>query len=307
MPATVACANCSALNDADFARCIRCNRPLKPGTPRPRLRIEPVHGTEPWLGRWDAESLPATKLVLALNGVLMAAYVALAFRGTNSIWKSLLGPGERDFDDMAIVEFWYGFYERLGFLLPSWVLERGEAWRILSACFAHFGVIHFAMNMFALIHLSRLAEPALGSVRYLIAYVGTGILGFAASLAWTVALGEPHVTAGASGAVFGLMGVVLGFLWRRRDKRWKAWLVQGVLMSVVFTFLLGQVNHAAHFAGLGSGVMFGALFAPGAPKPSLRWQRVLALLLAFACVASLAASPVVYFRKMQKDRSSEVD
>jgi membrane associated rhomboid family serine protease len=168
-------------------------------------------------------------------------------------------------------------------------LVAAEPWRLLSACFVHYGLIHVGMNMLALVHLSRLAEPAVGSVRLLIAYVVSGVLGFATTLAYGALSGAALAgsTAGASGAIFGLMGLVLGFLLRRRDPRWKAWLGQAVMFSLLFGFAMPGVNNSAHVGGLAVGLLFGLGFAKGAPRPSARWQRVLAALLVVAVLGSL--------------------
>jgi MYXO-CTERM domain-containing protein len=315
MPATVACPRCGALNGAEFDRCIRCNQALRGAAPavhatrsaissrpapaRPAIATGP--GSEPLLGRWDADDLPATKFFLGLNAAVFAFHCFLLFHYERTFGSLFTGEAKTEMGQMLLYRF--------GAMRPDWV-EAGEVWRLLSACFVHFGAIHFGMNMLALVHLSRVAEPAIGSVRYALAYVATGIVGFAASLAWS-ALTPPDpaavaqgivlgLTAGASGAIFGLMGLVLGFLWRRRDERWKLWLGQVVLFSLAFTFMLRSINHAAHFGGLLSGVVFGALFAPGAPQPSTRVQRVLAFVAALACIASLVACQV-RFRMLMRD------
>jgi membrane associated rhomboid family serine protease len=163
---------------------------------------------------------------------------------------------------------------------------REEPWRLLSSCFVHFGFVHFAMNMAALVQLARLAEPAISAARFTIAYVVTGTLGFGFSLSYALVFPQQMLTAGASGAIFGVMGVILGFLVRRRDPRWKVWARNAVFYSLLFGFVI-RANNAAHIGGLLVGAVFGALFAPGAPKPASRLQVVLAGLCLAACVASL--------------------
>jgi len=176
---------------------------------------------------------------------------------------------------------------RAGAMLTVPRLVAMEPWRLLSACFVHFGLLHIGMNMLGLLNLCRLLEPAIGSVRLLILYVVTGIVGFAASLAYYSVTHHPSPTAGASGAIFGLMGAILGFMFRRRDERWKTWLAQSVGYSLLFGFVMPNVNNSAHLAGLVSGAGLGWLFGEGAPRPSSPWQRVLAGVCALAVVASL--------------------
>lgn len=176
---------------------------------------------------------------------------------------------------------------RAGALLSAPSLVKMEPWRLLSACFVHFGLLHVGMNMLGLVHLSRLLEPAVGSVRLLIVYVATGIVGFAASVAYYAEFGRPTPTAGASGAIFGLMGAILGILYRRKDPRWKPFLAQTVGYSLMFGLLMRGINNAAHVAGLLSGAALGLLMARAAPAPSTWWQRVLAALCAVSVGASL--------------------
>lgn len=170
-----------------------------------------------------------------------------------------------------------------------------EPFRLLSAVFVHMGVLHFAMNMMTLGMLARAAEPAVGSARFAITYVITGLLGFAASAAWNI-LVQPEVvcTAGASGAVFGVMGLLLGWLVRRRDPRWKDLALQAVFYIVLFGFVVNasntgiRINNAAHIGGLIAGALLGAIYAvPG----RRRYEGVVnagALAGVLACVAALA-------------------
>ena len=84
----------------------------------------------------------------------------------------------------------------------------GEWWRLLSSCFLHIGIFHLLMNMYALLYIGLLLEPYLGKSRFLSAYLITGIAGSAASLYWN----ELTISAGASGAIFGMYGVFLAML-----------------------------------------------------------------------------------------------
>jgi membrane associated rhomboid family serine protease len=315
--ATVACSSCGALNAGDFSNCIRCNQPLKGATPAdkaarkaPQLRVEGpprarvVLGKgEKLLGRWEATSLPVTKLILAINLAVFALQSFALLQVRPSLGDLFMPDSDLTYLTIA---FQYGG------MPPKMVWQGHELFRLLSACFVHFGLLHVGMNMYGLIHLSRLVEPALGSVRYLIAYVGTGIIGFVLSVSWSAYSGQFIFTAGASGAVFGVMGMVLGFLWRRRDPRWKTWLVQAVVISLLFTFMLGPgINHAAHIGGLLSGMVFGALFAKDAPKPSALWQRILGWLCLAACLGSLVAAQVsplneAYARDAEQDRLRQI-
>jgi rhomboid protease GluP len=147
------------------------------------------------------------------------------------------------------------------------------------------------MNMLGLLHLSRVAEPLVGSVRLLIVYVASGLAGFAVSLAWSLYVSEGGaVTGGASGAVFGLLGLLLGFSLRRNDPQWKRRMIEMTIFAVAIGFAVPAINNAAHLGGLGVGVAGGLLFAPGAPKPSRPWHRLVAAAAMLACLGSIAAT-----------------
>ncbi|MSP26419.1 MAG: rhomboid family intramembrane serine protease [Myxococcales bacterium] len=293
---TVECQGCGALNGSEFGNCMRCGRSLDDAPagervrrpfPAPRVQHRAAilgAGTEPLFGRFPAESLPATKAILTLTMLVASAQILTSFARGPSISALFLGGDAVDAIGQGAL-----------ILVPSLVVE--EPWRLISACFVHFGALHLLMNMMGLLHLCRLAEPAVGSVRLVIVYVSTGALGFAATVVYHSLAGKMGTTAGASGALFGVMGLVLGFLLRRKDERWKTWLMQTVAFSVVFGFIVPgvSVNNVAHLGGLATGLLFGLAFAPGAPKPSAIWQRVFATVLALSVLASLLlahASPL---------------
>jgi rhomboid protease GluP len=88
------------------------------------------------------------------------------------------------------------------------VTLEGQWWRLVTSTFLHIGIIHLLMNMYALMYIGLLLEPQLGKTRFFSAYMLTGIAGSAASLYWH----DLTVSAGASGAIFGMYGVFLAML-----------------------------------------------------------------------------------------------
>jgi membrane associated rhomboid family serine protease len=239
------------------------------------------------LGREIAgDTLLATKLLAGLTLLVFAAQVrADMARG--------LGFPFLNSNTIEAIHF--------GALLTIGEVVRAEPYRLLSAVFVHAGALHLGMNMLALANLSRVVEPAVGSARYAIAFVASGIVGFATTAAYTAINGEVIPTLGASGAIFGLMGLILGVLWRRRDPRWKSFAIQAVLFSVLLGFGINAskmgilVNNSAHLGGLGCGVAIGWVHASQRPRVSEAVVNVVALFAMAACVASLLlahASPL---------------
>ena len=144
-----------------------------------------------------------------------------------------------------------------------------QPWRYLSAMFVHFGALHILFNMMALWDFGRATEQRLGSARFVIIFVGTGIVGFVASDVWfTLVRQAPYLTAGASGGLFGLVGTLIGYLYARRDPIWKKFLVRFAILAAIFAIAL-PVNNAAHIGGFASGVPLGYL----AYKETRPWQR----------------------------------
>ena len=83
----------------------------------------------------------------------------------------------------------------------------GQWWRLFTSMFLHFGIIHIGFNMWVLWNVGRLVERLVGNFGFALLYVVSGLLGSVASLAWN----PTTISAGASGAVFGVVGALIGF------------------------------------------------------------------------------------------------
>jgi rhomboid protease GluP len=136
----------------------------------------------------------------------------------------------------------------------------GEYWRLITSMFLHGGIPHLLLNGFALYQLGALFETWLGSTRLLITYFVTGIAGSIASILWTNA---PSV--GASGAIFGLLGALIAFLLRRRERlnpAAKSLLMQlmaWAAINVFFGFSVPGIDNAAHLGGCAAGLLLGLI------------------------------------------------
>lgn len=139
----------------------------------------------------------------------------------------------------------------------------GEPWRLLTACFLHIGILHLAMNMYALMYIGLLLEPILGSRKFLLAYFLTGIFSSVASLWWN----DLVVSAGASGAIFGMYGVFLAMLTTNIiPKAERKALLSSIGVFIVYNLIFGLrggVDNAAHIGGLLSGCVVGYSLYPG--------------------------------------------
>ena len=132
----------------------------------------------------------------------------------------------------------------------------GEPWRIITSMFLHFGIIHLVMNMYALWSLGNLLEPGIGSIRLLLLYFITGVVAGMASLVFNVFISS----AGASGAIFGLYGYVLGaqLVDSHRDmKKLQPVLINFLIFVVVNVFVTNvfNVDLAGHIGGCVAGLI----------------------------------------------------
>jgi rhomboid protease GluP len=136
----------------------------------------------------------------------------------------------------------------------------GEWWRLFTSVFIHFGVAHLVLNMIALVMFGPLVERLFGSVNYLLIYLFAGIAGSLASLSW-----RPEInSAGASGAIFGILGALLAAQLRAggtfptdilRPIRNTALLFLG--WSVYAALKYKGIDNAAHLGGLAAGFLLG--------------------------------------------------
>jgi rhomboid protease GluP len=197
--------------------------------------------------RWA--SAPATYTLVGIN---CAVYVAMVVRGVSATSPSVF--------DLV----------RWGANFGGYVLA-GQWWRLLTAAFVHVGILHLATNMWCLWNLGLLGEPLLGPAGMVAVYVLTGIAGNLLS----VAVHPQIVGAGASGAVFGIAGVLIMLLKAKllpvppeEVKR----LRKSVIYFAFLNFVIGgtslflrtsiQIDNMAHLGGFCCGLTLGAPMVP---------------------------------------------
>ncbi len=139
--------------------------------------------------------------------------------------------------------------------MQGFAVADGEYWRLLTAAFLHAGILHIAFNMYALYLFGPFVERALGTTRFVIAYVTMAV----ASSVFVYWLTEPQVaTIGASGAIFGLFGLALVLLIRLRQD------VRGLLVLLAinaFISLQGNISWQGHLGGFVTGTLLGVALA----------------------------------------------
>lgn len=154
----------------------------------------------------------------------------------------------------------------------------GEWWRLFTCMFLHFGIIHIGFNMWVLFDVGRLVERLVGNLGFALIYVASGLMGSLASLAWNPTV----VSAGASGAVFGAVGALLGFIVIRHDtvpveilKSLRGSFGAFLVYNLVFGMVVPGIDMAAHVGGLAMGFVGGLICSqPLTPAVKIgRWWR----------------------------------
>lgn len=160
------------------------------------------------------------------------------------------------------------------------LIAKGEIWRLLTSAFLHIGIFHLLMNMYALFYIGILLEPLLGKTRFLAGYL---IAGVAASVT-SVLLHGNTVSAGASGAIFGMYGIFLALLLSNLiEKSERQKLLKSIAIFVAINLIYSAkagIDGAAHIGGLLSGVVIGFAFLPSLKNnqnKNLKFVTILAL------------------------------
>ncbi len=159
----------------------------------------------------------------------------------------------------------------LGAQVNAYVAQ-GQYWRLFASLFLHFGIMHIAFNGWALYVLGREVEALYGSARFTVIYFLTGLFGNVAFYC----LGGPFIpSAGASGAIFGVVGAEIAFFYRNRrllggmsQQRLRTLFIL-VGINLVFGFTVAGINNIAHMGGLISGLLLGLALTP---RYSVQWE-----------------------------------
>lgn len=165
----------------------------------------------------------------------------------------------------------------------------GQAWRLLSSMFVHFGAVHLLVNLTVLWVTGGVAERLLGRLQFAAVYLLSGLAGSLCSALWSLLQPQAiHLSAGASGALMGILGsmLVLAMLPQRGHlpRPVLAFIGTVVLLNVLLGLLSDSVDNAAHLGGLLAGILLTVWL-----ELVQRWlaPRVVSLLLALLLGVSL--------------------
>lgn len=184
-----------------------------------------------------------TNIFIGLNLII---FMLMFFAGLSLFPNPIAGST----DQRVLIEF--------GAKVNS-LIQAGEIWRLLTCTFIHIGIIHLAFNLYALSILGPLTEESLGHLRFFIIYILSGLGGSIASFIFS-----PVVSAGASGAIFGLLGALLYYSYKH-PALWKTGLGMNLVVVILVNFGFGIVqpgiDNFAHLGGFITGIISCILFS----------------------------------------------
>ena len=143
------------------------------------------------------------------------------------------------------------------------ILEKGEIYRMLTSMFLHAGISHLFNNMIILIALGDMLESKMGHGKFLVIYLLSGLGGNICSMAWELYTRDYTYSVGASGAVYGMMGALLGAAILKDCKNLYLKPIRIIFVlgySVYSGFNSPEVNNMAHIGGLISGFVVYCVF-----------------------------------------------
>ncbi|HXW13269.1 MAG TPA: rhomboid family intramembrane serine protease [Terriglobia bacterium] len=252
------CPHCRALIDRDAKVCPLCGEAIGPvrarggsSTPGRIMGVLPIPTT-------------ASSVIIVAN---LALYVISWYLTQNTEATQLYGaPSMGGIDGNVLM--------RLGAKSPY--ILAGQWWRLVTAMFLHAGLLHIGMNMWCLMDLGPEVESLFSTTKFIVLYLVTGIAGFILSTWWS----PFGLSVGASGAIMGLIGVLIGtsFHHGHLGKEYRSQLWKWVLYIAIFGIFFNADN-AAHFGGLATGLAFGYLVPEGEPetRPSENLWNALAM------------------------------
>lgn len=198
---------------------------------------------------------PASEFRNRIAAITPDLYVAKIFIGLNvAVFLAMLVSG------VSPIEPTIDSLIRWGADYGPRTITAGQWWRLVTSMFLHIGIIHIAFNMFVLWQIGPFVERLLGNQGFALTYLVSGIAGAFVSVAWNPFV----VSAGASGAIFGLYGALLGFLLIQQDSipsEVLSPLTKNALIFIgynaIYGFLRTGTDIAAHVGGLAAGFVCG--------------------------------------------------
>ena len=188
----------------------------------------------------ESESMKADDVFAKKKPVV--TYTILAINIIVFILMYILGNGSKDVQTLLNFGANYGL-----------LIKNGEYYRLITSAFLHIGLIHLLVNSYALYVIGPQVESFFGKTKYIIIYLMSAVFGNLLSMLFT-----DGISAGASGAIFGLLGSILYFGYHYRvylDGVLKSQIIPLIVLNLLIGFTLSGIDNAAHIGGLVGGVL----------------------------------------------------
>jgi len=280
------CRRCGALIAAGESQCEQCGA-VTDTVATTRQNTQPVYDHDSMSFARAILGRPATFTIVFLAANVLL-YLMLSLSGGSSNPSTLVAYGAK---------------------LNSLINERGEWWRFVTPIFLHTGILHILFNMYGLWMIGPYVEKLYGSAKFVVFWVVTGIAGVAAS--YLSVRPDMHVSSigrflfkagdgpsiGASGALFGLVGVLFVFGIRFRHelpegfkRAFGTGMVPIILLNLFIGFLgRGFIDNAAHLGGLACGAALALVVGYKRPGPrgsvTVIWHVLQACALALVLIS----------------------
>ena len=266
------CPACRALVGVGATHCHQCGA---------NLRFSLAAASRSLGGLMPAQS-PATYGILGLSCLFFVISLLATLRSTGFASRS--GGGLSGLFNFGAISG--GVLERFGASLPL-PYNLAQPWRFVMAIFLHGSVLHIFFNMWVLMDIGPQIEELYGSARYFFIYIVTGIGGYVVSSA------TGHMSVGGSGALLGLIGILLAVTTSRKTagmRMLRNQMIRWLVYIAVWGLLFPGIDNFAHAGGLISGFLLGKIMADRAPASPEEQKRAYALGwgAAFIVVASIA-------------------
>jgi len=266
------CPACGTLVGATATRCHQCGASM----------TFSIAAASKSLERWLPATSPATYGILAFSCLLYGASLVATMRTTGL--QPPQGGGLGALLNLGGIDG--RVLQRLGASLPLF-FNLQEPWRFVTAVFLHGSLMHIIFNMWVLMDIGPQIEELYGSARFLFIYVATGVGGYILSSG----IGH-HFSIGGSGALLGLIGVMLAITTGRRSaavQMLRSQIVRWLIYIAVWGFFFPGIDNLAHLGGFISGFILGKIMADRAPVSPEEHKRaqILGWVTALVVIASI--------------------
>jgi membrane associated rhomboid family serine protease len=236
------------------------------------------------LGRMMPTNAPVTYCLLSLCCLFYGISLLYSTRSGNPLMPegggltAIFGIGGIDGRTLDVL----GATRPMGYLIAF-----GQWWRLITAIFLHGSLMHIVFNMWVIMDIGPMVEELFGSARYLFLYIATGVFGYVVSSFFG------HASVGASGALLGLIGLLLASTTRSSGaaaQMMRSNLIKWIIYIAIMGFMFSGIDNYAHFGGLASGFALGKLFIDRPPQGptetrianALGWTTALVIVGCFA-------------------------